>query len=168
MQEKVQKYVQSLQKIASKLPQDQRDSLVNDYVISLSLYLVNIMLAIRSTELQNENNGFLSLNEYDVDEDSQKVIIPFSKPKIELYHYQAIMSIQDLTDNVIQRLSCHFDGMKDECYRCMLICPQKSPMAIVIPETSMMSQKAKLYKLSLEDAMKEFEYNFKRIVKEKS
>ena len=90
------------------------------------------------------------------------MIVPFYAPEIKLHKLGITVNHHELTASILNLLSGHFDDMVNKCYHCMLICPQQSTMAVVFPQASMLSQMAKLYKRSLEAAIKTWSQSLKR------
>jgi hypothetical protein len=71
-----------------------------------------------------------------------------------------------LTQSINDRIDNYFSAMKYECYRCMMICPSKSPLAKPLEQTNMLSQQADLFKLSLKKAIEILKSNFKEEIKD--
>lgn len=162
IREKVEKYILFLNNYADHLPPGQRASLVQDRLWSLYLYLHKLIKAILASALRNENYRFLFSDDFEVDAETGKVIVPFYAPEIKLHKLGITVNHHELTASILNLLSEHFDYMIDRCYHCMLIYPQQSPMAVVFPQASMLSQMAKLYKRSLEAAIKTWSQSLKR------
>ena len=125
------------------------------------------MQRIIDVRKNNENYAFLNNDDFDIDYEKQIIHIPFEMPQINIA--PSIPNTTDsnsLTQSINDRVDNYFSAMKYECYRCMMICPSKSPLAKPLEQTNMLSQQADLFKLSLKKAIEILKSNFKEEIKD--
>lgn len=160
--EMVQRFASFLITASLNIKNSNHKNILYIYLYTLYQYLPDIMQRIIEVRNNNENYAFLNNDDFDIDYEKQIIHIPFEMPQINIA--PSIPNTTDsnsLTQSINDRIDNYFSAMKYECYRCMMICPSKSPLAKPLEQTNMLSQQADLFKLSLKKAIEILKRNFK-------
>ena len=163
--EKIKKYSSFLHEKVQLAAEDKRELLVQAYLYTLSEYITAVIQSIQFTAMKNENYGFLLFSDFEIDVQSENIIVSFSPPRLNPDWNKTEMNSQELLEYILDSLTDYFNQIKTKCYLCMAICPSKSPLSISIQQSQMLSQEALLFQKSIDNALSLLEKWFKKEIK---